>query len=201
MRMRTVLTGGIACGKSLIAKFLRELGVQILDADDVVHELERADGAAVAPIAARFGREVIDARGDVDRAALAEKVFFDAGARRDLEAILHPMVRARLGAFLQAEEPAMRLVVVPLLFESHWEADYDTIICVASSADQQIERMMQTRGYTREQAEARLAVQMSVKEKAARAHWTIRNTGTQDALREEVQRLYVWLRDRWKNSR
>jgi dephospho-CoA kinase len=199
--MRTVLTGGIACGKSLIAKFLRELGVQILDADDVVHDLERVGGAAVGPIAARFGNAVMDAQGGVDRAALAKIVFSDHRARHDLEAILHPMVRARLTAFLQAEEGAMRLVVVPLLFESHWDADYDTIICVASSADQQIERMMQTRGYTREQAEARLAVQMSVKEKAARAHWTIHNTGTQDALREEVQRLYVWLRDRWKNSR
>jgi dephospho-CoA kinase len=199
--MRTVLTGGIACGKSLIAKFLRELGVQILDADDVVHELERVGGAAVGPIAARFGNAVMDAQGGVDRAALAKIVFSDHRARHDLEAILHPMVRARLTAFLQQEEGVMRLVVVPLLFESHWDADYDTIICVASSADQQIERMMQTRGYTREQAEARLAVQMSVKEKAARAHWTIHNTGTQDALREEVQRLYVWLRDRWKNSR
>ena len=107
--MRTVLTGGIACGKSLIAKFLRELGVQILDADDVVHELERVGGAAVGPISARFGNAVMDAQGGVDRTALAKIVFSDHRARRDLEAILHPMVRARLTAFLQQEEGAMRL--------------------------------------------------------------------------------------------
>ena len=95
--MRIALTGGIACGKSLFAKFLRELGIQVIDADDVVHELEAPGGAAVPSIAARFGQEVISPDGGIDRAALAARVFKDASARADLESILFPLVRTALG--------------------------------------------------------------------------------------------------------
>ena len=87
----------------------------------------------------------------------------------------------------------MRVAIIPLLFESHFESDYDIIICVSSTEDRQIDRMMQTRGYTREQAEARLAAQMPVAEKAARADWTIHNDSTKEKLRAEVQRCVAWL--------
>ena len=97
--MRIALTGGIACGKSTLAKFLRELGIRLLDADDVVHELEAPGGAAVPAIVARFGAGVLAADGSVDRPKLAGIVFADAAARRDLEAILFPLVRSRLRAF------------------------------------------------------------------------------------------------------
>ena len=97
--MRIALTGGIACGKSTLAKFLRELGIRLLDADDVVHELEAPGGAAVPAIVARFGAGVLAADGSVDRPKLAAIVFADAAARRDLEAILFPLVRSRLRAF------------------------------------------------------------------------------------------------------
>ena len=218
--MRIALTGGIACGKSLVAKFFNELGVQSLDADDVVHELEAPGGAAVPAIVARFGDSVLAANGGIDRKRLAEIVFggelrivggarscaaanghATLDARRDLEAILHPLVRQRMLAFARHTGARVRhdhssvlaLAIIPLLFESHFESDYDTIICVSSTEDRQIDRMMRTRGYTREQAEARLAAQMPVAEKAARSDWTIHNDSTIEDLKAEVQRCVAWL--------
>ena len=204
--MRIALTGGIACGKSTLAKFLRELGIRLLDADDVVHELEAPGGAAVPAIVARFGAGVLAADGSVDRPKLAGIVFADAAARRDLEALLFPLVRSRLQAF--TSEAARRgrppstvplyIAIIPLLFESHWEGDYDIILAITSPLECQIHRMMRTRGYSRVQAEARLAAQMPVAEKAARADFVVVNDSTHEHLKDEARRLVAWLKERAK---
>lgn len=234
--MRIALTGGIACGKSTFAKFLRELGIRLLDADDVVHELEAAGGAAVPALAARFGPGVLAPDGSIDRPALAARVFAAPSDRHDLEALLFPLVRSRLLSFLSpappppasgtplpapstkrqapstkhqapgTQHPAPRtrhpaprtfsLVVIPLLFESHWEGDYDTIIAITSPPACQIARMMRTRGYTRAHAEARLAAQMSAAEKAARADFVVVNDSTEEHLKQEAGRLVAWLEER-----
>ena len=211
--MRIALTGGIACGKSTLAKFLRELGIRLLDADDVVHELEAPGGAAVPAIVARFGAGVLAADGSVDRPKLAGIVFADAAARRDLEAILFPLVRSRLRAFTSeaarrgrppSTAPAppstvpLSIAVIPLLFESHWEGDYDIILAITSPLECQIHRMMRTRGYSRVQAEARLAAQMPVAEKAARADFVVVNDSTHEHLKDEARRLVAWLKERAK---
>ena len=204
--MRIALTGGIACGKSTLAKFLRELGIRLLDADDVVHELEAPGGAAVPAIVAHFGAGILAADGSVDRPKLAGIVFADAAARRDLEAILFPLVRSRLRAF--TSEAARRgrppstvplyIAIIPLLFESHWEGDYDIILAITSPLECQIHRMMRTRGYSRVQAEARLAAQMPVAEKAARADFVVVNDSTHEHLKDEARRLVAWLKERAK---
>ena len=204
--MRIALTGGIACGKSTLAKFLRELGIRLLDADDVVHELEAPGGAAVPAIVARFGAGILAADGSVDRPKLAGIVFADAAARRDLDAILFPLVRSRLRAF--TSEAARRgrppstaplyIAIIPLLFESHWEGDYDIILAITSPLECQIHRMMRTRGYSRVQAEARLAAQMPVAEKAARADFVVVNDSTHEHLKDEARRLVAWLKERAK---
>ena len=205
--MRIALTGGIACGKSLFAKFLRELGIQVIDADDVVHELEAPGGAAVPSIAARFGQEVISPDGGIDRAALAARVFKDASARADLESILFPLVRTALGQ--RASCPLhwdnghlarCTIHIIPLLFDSLWETDYDILLCIASPVDLQVARMMTSRGYSRAHAEARLAAQWPVAEKAARCHYTVMNDSTPEHLRDEAQRLVVWLKERIKHE-
>ena len=98
------------------------------------------------------------------------------------------------------QAPIIRIAIIPLLFESHFESDYDTILCVSSTEDRQIDRMMRTRGYTREQAEARLAAQMPVAEKAARADWTIQNNSTVEELKAEVQRCVAWLIGRMEKA-
>ena len=243
--MRIALTGGIACGKSTLAKVLRELGIRLLDADDVVHELEAPGGAAVPAIVARFGAGVLAADGSVDRPKLAGIVFADAAARRDLEAILFPLVRSRLRAFTSeaarrgrralpmvgpsfsdvplvgadvlgrppstapappSTAPVSRppstaplyIAIIPLLFESHWEGDYDIILAITSPLECQIHRMMRTRGYSRVQAEARLAAQMPVAEKAERADFVVVNDSTHEHLKDEARRLVAWLKERAK---
>ena len=175
--MRIALTGGIACGKSLVAKFLNELGVETIDADDIVHELIPED----------------------ERKRLAKVVFNDPKARADLEARIHPLVKGKIESFLSPPTPTIspttpRIAVIPLLFETHWDADYDIICCVKSERDLQISRMMATRGYTREEAEARLAAQMPVEEKAAKSHYVIENNGTSDELKFEVTKFVNWLK-------
>ncbi len=189
---RIALTGGIACGKSLLARCLNELGVETIDADDVAHEL--------IPDAA-------------ERRRIAAEVFADPAKRRELEARIHPLVKARIEKFLEegrrtedrrqrmGKEPsvlcplssALRLAVIPLLFEVHWDSEYDIICCVASTRENQISRMMSTRGYTREEAEARLAAQLPVEEKAAKSHYVIDNNGTAEELKANAKRLVKWL--------
>lgn len=174
--MRIALTGGIACGKSLVAKFLNELGVETIDADDIVHEL------------------IPD---PAERRRIAAEVFGNEAKRRELEAKIHPQVKARIEAFLCSASPltitSRRIAVIPLLFEAHWDADYDIICCVRSARATQVARMMEMRGYTREEAEARLAAQMSVEEKAAKSHYVIENNGTSDELKSEVAKFVSWL--------
>lgn len=166
--MRFALTGGIACGKSLAAKMLNDLGIETLDADDVVHEL-LPDHA--------------------ERRRLAAEVFADPEKRRALERELHPQVRARLFAWLDAPRAASappRVAVVPLLYEAGWEGDFSLVGCVASTRETQLKRMTTKRGYSREEALARLAAQLPVEDKAARADFVIRNDGTVDDLRAAV---------------
>ena len=171
---RIALTGGIACGKSLVARFLNEFGVATIDADDIVHRLVPAE----------------------ERRRLAKVVFADAEARRALEARLHPLVKAEIGAFLDGLRPSLAVAVIPLLFEAHWDAEYDIICCVRSVREVQIARMVETRGYTRAEAEARLAAQLPVEEKAARSHYVIENDGSVEELKEKANEFIEWLKAR-----
>jgi len=176
--MRIVLTGGIACGKSLLAKYLNELGVETIDADDIVHELIPEE----------------------ERRRIADEVFRDPAKRKELEARIHPLVRARLAAFATQppttnhQPPTIKVEIIPLLFECHWEADYDIILCVSSPRSLQVERMTSLRGYAEEQAEARLAAQLPVEAKAARSDYVIVNDGSAEKLKMESKKLVEWLK-------
>lgn len=171
--MKICLTGGIACGKSLLSRYLNELGVGTIDADDVVHEL------------------IPD---PAERRRIAAEVFSDPVKRRALEARLHPQVRARISDVLARSADRTVIAVIPLLFEVHWETDYDIICCIASTRENQLARMMTTRGYTRAEAEARLAAQMPVAEKAEKSHYVIRNDGTAAELHEAAAHFVAWLK-------
>lgn len=173
-QLKTCLTGGIACGKSLLSHYLNEFGVETIDADDIVH------GLIPDP---------------AERKRLAAEVFADPSKRHALEARLHPIVKERIEEFLNRRTGDVRLAVIPLLFEAHWEKNFDIICCVVSERETQISRMMTTRGYTRAEAEARLAAQMPVAEKAAKSHYVIHNDGTPDQLKEEVRKFLTWLKN------
>ena len=198
---RIALTGGIACGKSLVAKYLNELGVETIDADDVVHEL------------------IPD---PAERKRIAAEVFADPEKRKALEAKLHPIVKERIRSWSEELEfekgvfshhpqtptqnststptptqnsTSIRIAIIPLLFETHWDADYDIICAVISPRETQVERMMTTRGYTREEAEARLGAQLPVTEKAAKSHYVIDNDGSEEELKTEVKKFASWLKN------
>jgi len=142
MNPTVAITGGIACGKSLFASFLTEAGCEILDADDVARRLQAPGGAALAPIRAAFGGAVFDAEGCLDRAALASVVFADPTARRKLEALVHPLVRAEFDAWRAKPSATPRAAVVPLLFEVDWQRDWPDVTCLASSAELQMQRLL-----------------------------------------------------------
>jgi dephospho-CoA kinase len=197
MSLSVAITGGIACGKSLFSTYLQQLGVEILDADDVVHALQASGGEAVEPIRARFGNQVIAHDGCVDRGRLGQIVFSDPKARKDLNEIVHPLVRDRIQTW--REHPGgceIRAAVIPLLFEVGWQDDWDLIICVQSDTQTQIDRLMRFRGLSAEQAHQRLDSQMPMAEKAARAHLTVHNNAGEGTLANEAKRIYRLLMEK-----
>jgi len=193
MVMRVAITGGIACGKSLFSRALEQLGVELLDADDVVHRLEAPGGAAVPDLVRLFGSSVLDEHGGINRAVLAERVFSDPEARRQVNAVVHPLVRTALRRWLEEPSDTLRIVVIPLLFEAGWTDDWDIIICLVSNEALQRERLMRFRGLTDEQARKRIAAQMPVAEKAARSHLVVHNDADAEALAREAQKVYRFL--------
>jgi len=197
MSLSVVITGGIACGKSLFSTYLKQAGVEILDADDVVHALQASGGEAVEAIRAKFGNQVIAADGSVDRAKLGRIVFADATARMALNEIVHPMVRETIQRWIKHPGGcAIKAAVIPLLFEVGWEEAWDLIICVQSDTQTQIDRLMRFRGLSAEQARQRLDAQMPIAEKAARAHLTVNNNAGEEKLASEAKRIYRLLMEK-----
>jgi dephospho-CoA kinase len=189
---RVAITGGIACGKSTVAAWLPQWGGAVLDADDIVHDLEDVGGSAVAPICAVFGPDVVQADGAVNRAKLGRRVFRDPAALTALNAIVHPRVRQRIRAWLAEPAAAFRFraVIIPLLFETGWEnAGWDAVIAIVCDEAEQIRRL-QARGLSKREARLRLAAQIPCAEKARRADYAIWNHGTREALRDAAERLF-----------
>jgi dephospho-CoA kinase len=186
------LVGGIASGKSLVANCFRDLGAVVLDADraghDVLHEPE-----VIAALKSRWGDGVLDAKGQVNRRAVARIVFAPGNEadRRFLEQLTHPRIQMRLQQDLaraQAAQPPPRAVVIDaaLLFEAGWDKLCDKIIFVDAPRDVRLERAV-VRGWSAEQLAAREAAQLPPEEKRQRSHIVIRNVRTLENLREVVR--------------
>ena len=158
---RIALTGGIACGKSLAGDYLRQQGISVIDADDVVHQLLREDETLKAKIRAEFGPEVFTPEGYVDRPQLGRQVFGNVAQRKLLESWIHPETRAVIERFYQQnQDAAMGVSIIPLLFESKLEDRYDEIWLLQTDEATQLERLLQKRGMSREDALARIQNQM-----------------------------------------
>ncbi|HSN89714.1 MAG TPA: dephospho-CoA kinase [Anaeromyxobacteraceae bacterium] len=196
--MRLVgLTGGIATGKSTFAALLRARGVPVVDADALARAAVAPGTPVLAEIARTFGPEVIAADGTLDRRRTAALVFADPETRRRLEAITHPAVRRLLqeeAARLAAEGHPLAFYDVPLLFEVGLERELDSVVVVHSPRSLQRERLARRDGLGPAEAEARLAAQMDVEEKAARADFVVENAGPPEALGEKADRLLADLR-------
>jgi dephospho-CoA kinase len=178
--LRVGLTGGIATGKSYVARRLRSAGIPVVDADVLAREAVAPGTAGLQAVVDRFGPAVLAEHGTLDRARLAEIVFRDETARRDLEAIVHPRVRAAIDRFWSDRAPGTRFAVadVPLLYETGREGAFDVVVVAACPREQQVERVMHRDGLSREQAERRLGAQLPIEEKARRADYVIDTSGS-----------------------
>lgn len=188
------LTGGIASGKSTVAAMFRELGAKVIDADELGHQELRRGTRTFSAILARFGEQVLDPAGDIDRRRLGEIVFANPSKRAELNAIIHPAIMARrleLLAAYQAENPeAVVISDAALIYEAHIESYFLKIIVTWCRPEQQLERLMAKTGLSREDAERRISVQMPGDEKRRRADYVIDCSGTIEETRRRVEALY-----------
>jgi dephospho-CoA kinase len=189
---RVALTGGIATGKSYVRAAVAARGVPTIDSDRIVHDLLAADAGVVAEVAARFGPGVLHAGGGVDRQALGRVVFSDAGARTALEAIIHPRVYDRIGAWAAEQEQggaAWVVADIPLLFETGRQGAFDIVVVAACSPDAQLDRLLRRDGMSEETARARLAAQWPIAEKVRLADYVIWTDGAFEATDRQVEAL------------
>ena len=189
--MRVGLTGGVASGKSTVSAMLVELGAVLIDGDALAREVVQRGTPGLAQVVAEFGDAILTPDGDLDRPALGRIVFADEAARRRLEGITHPLIFERY-AELEAAAPPDAVVVhdIPLLAESGRADSFDEVIVVDAPVELQIERMLRDRGWTREEAESRIAAQASREDRLAIATYVIENTGTLEDLRQRVTEVF-----------
>ena len=187
--MRVGLSGGVGSGKSTVAALLVEHGAVLIDADKIAREVVEPGTAGYADVVARFGDEVVK-DGRLDRPALAKLVFNDEQARKDLNAIVHPLVGERT-AELMAQAPDGAIVVydVPLLVESGLAEGFDVVVIVLAAPEVRLERLA-GRGMPPEDARARMAVQATDEQRRAVADEIVENDGTREELAVQVDALW-----------
>lgn len=194
------LTGGLASGKSAVARMLSERGAAVIDADAVVHELYRPGGAGAGAVARLFGPDLLDREGSVDRLRLGQLVLADPAARARLEAAVHPLVRERIARWLvslleREPPPPVAVVEAALLVETGSFRDYGLLVVVWCRPAQQLERAV-GRGVAEDRARAVLAAQLPLDDKRRLADVVIDNSGPLEGLAGEVERAWRGLLER-----
>ncbi|MFI5106065.1 MAG: dephospho-CoA kinase [Terriglobales bacterium] len=199
--LRVGLTGGVACGKSTVAKMFADLGAQIADADTIAHELYRPGQDVYQELVKRFGQEIVKPDGEIDRTKLAAAAF-DGGRVEELNKIVHPAVirqQDRWMRELAARDPnAVAIVEAALIFEAGVTDRFDKIVVVSCKPAQKVTRFAERTG--RNEADARADVDRRTKaqipddEKARRADFVIDNSGSIEETRQQVQRIYAELK-------
>jgi dephospho-CoA kinase len=184
------LTGGIASGKSTAAERFQELGVPVIDADAVAREVVAPGTPGLEAVVARFGRDILNARGELNRALLRERIFADETQRRALEALLHPLIRSEMARQVREARGPYVVLAIPLLVEGGRRDDLDRILVIDTDEASQRARLMGRDKTTDAQATAILAAQASRAQRLAMADDVIANTGSIEALRREVDRLH-----------
>lgn len=197
--MRVGLTGGIATGKTYVRSRFEALGVPAIDADTVAREAVAPGTNGLAQVVQRFGGGVLNPDGTLNRRALGAVVFADAAARRDLEHIIHPVVRARTEAWFRALDPARHPVAIadiPLLFESGQVSAYDAVVVTACDDAEQVRRIVMRDHLSEDEARRRIAAQLPTAEKVRRATFVIRTDGTHEDTDRQVRAVFDALRSR-----
>ncbi len=191
---RVALTGGIASGKSTVADMFAELGVPVIDTDVIAREVVRAGQPALLEIREKFGSDVVDDAGNLDRRALRNIVFADEQARLDLEAILHPRIGAETRRQADAAAGPYQIIVVPLLVGSPLLGFVDRVLVVDCDEDLQVERLLARDTETVDQARRILAAQASREERLAIADDVISNDRGLDETRRQVREMHAQYR-------
>jgi dephospho-CoA kinase len=199
--LRVGLTGGVACGKSTVAKMFAELGANIVDADTIAHELYRPGQEVLQELVKHFGPEILKPDGELDRAKLATLVF-DGGRVEELNKIVHPSVIRQQDQWMRSlgeKDPyAVAIVEAALILEAGVKDHFDRIMVVTCRPAQKVTRFAQRTGMSADAARAdverRNKAQMSDEEKARRADFVIDNSGPVEETRHQVQRIYSELK-------
>jgi dephospho-CoA kinase len=192
--LRVGLTGGIASGKSTVAGLLARAGAQVIDADGLAHGLMEPGGATHGPIVERFGRDLLDREGRIDRERLGRLVFADRKAREALNAIVHPLVRQEIERRIGLSPGPIVVVDAALLVETGSYRDFDRLIVVRCSPETQRRRLRERDGLTEAEARARLDAQADVDRKVAVADYVIDTDGTLEQTRQQTERVHADLR-------
>jgi dephospho-CoA kinase len=188
---RVALTGGIATGKSHVRASFEALGIPTIDSDTLAREAVAVGTPGLTRVVERFGRDVLDATGALDRQKMAAIVFADPAARRDLEAIIHPDVQRATNAWFAALPPHHPFAIadIPLLYEIRRDRDFDAVIVAACDGDTQLQRVMKRDGLSAADARRRIDAQLPLEEKIRRADFVIRTDGSFEDTGRQVAEL------------
>jgi dephospho-CoA kinase len=193
---RIGLTGGIATGKSYVRTAFEALGVATIDADTLAREAIAPGTDGLAAVLTRFGMGVLDANGALDRRKVAQIVFADSDARRDLEAIIHPFVRRQADSWFRGLDPAKHafaIADIPLLYETGTDNLYDAVIVAACAPEEQVRRIVARDHVTEAEAWQRIAAQLPIADKIRRADYVIRTDGTHQETDRQVRGVFEQL--------
>jgi dephospho-CoA kinase len=188
---RIGLTGGIASGKSTVARFFAALGVAVIDADEIAREVMSPSSHLLAKLAARFGPRILSGDGSLDRAALRRIVFADSKARTDLEALTHPAILERMRERAAAASGPYQILAIPLLVETGAAREVDRVLVVDCAEETQVARLQARDGATLQEARGMLAAQASREQRLAAADDIIVNDGDLHRLRDQVVDLHA----------
>ena len=194
--MKVGLTGGIGAGKSTVADLFSQKGAVVIRSDELARQVIEPQTPGFQQVIARFGKDFVNSEGYIDRAKLAQIVFQDDAALKDLENIVHPLVRSKTNQIIDQHTSETIIVnEIPLLLEKKMESLFDFLVIVISSEKNRLERLAQ-RGLTTEQATARMAKQVSDDERKAAADFLIVNDGNLDQLEADVEKIWQTLQER-----
>jgi dephospho-CoA kinase len=197
--LNVALTGNIAAGKSAVAELFRRWGATVIDADEIVRQVQAPGGPVMREIAERFGESVVRADGSLDRPALRRLVMADPDALAALNRIVHPAVHARRAELMAAAESrGDRLVVsdIPLLFEAADPGEFDLVVLVDAPEEVRLSRLIKHRGLDVEEARRMIGAQMAAPGKRARSDYVIENDGDAEALERAAKAVWRALRSR-----
>lgn len=194
--MKVGLTGGIGAGKSTVADLFSQKGAVVIRSDELARQVIEPQTPGFQQVIDRFGKDIINSDGYIDRAKLAQVVFQDDAALKDLENIIHPLVRSKTNQIIDQHTSETIIVnEIPLLLEKKMESLFDFLVIVISSEKNRLERLAH-RGLTAEQATARMAKQVSDEQRKAAADFLIVNDGNLDQLEADVEKIWQTLQER-----